>query len=478
MSHDIDSVCKSDFRRENYETDAFVLFESQPKAKLSQVANKPPVLYVPEGFEPEQFLAPNRRRCGDRARYLLHTIHTQSIFNSRKRQDGVHLKAEYLRNFMGKENYRGVITDLEEGGVIEVKRVARDGVSNRFRFTTGFQNRICRRCYPQDGYLIRKLLDRRADDDRALTCPTRRHLREQLSRVRIDAGRARKVLDNLPMSLDAKAANASCLERLVDQEWFFKQDRFGRVHHNITCLKRELRACLRVDGSPLVELDISNSQPLFCGLAFFIWKKNQKSFAQLWSNDAFADALLLKEENLEQLIQLRKHKNKYNQTNQITLPLPCPGFGDVNNDSLVYLVLCEQGRFYEQLASAAKIDISDQKRRSQFKEQVFEQLLFAKWRGKDNLVVKAFKEKFPSILEMIRKVNYKDHTRLAKWMQKVESSLVIDGVVERFRLSDPEAFVLTIHDSILVKQKDAETIRGCFQREFGRFGVVPSLNVK
>jgi len=45
---------------------------------------------------------------------------------------------------------------------------------------------------------------------------------------------------------------------------FNPEDEFGRRYHsNLTNLRSDLRQYLRVDGQPLVQIDISNSQPLF-----------------------------------------------------------------------------------------------------------------------------------------------------------------------------------------------------------------------
>ncbi len=58
------------------------------------------------------------------------------------------------------------------------------------------------------------------------------------------------------------------IDLIRDRSWIFVADRFSRrIHTNLTQLKRELRAGLRVAGQPLVQIDIKNSQPLFIGLA-------------------------------------------------------------------------------------------------------------------------------------------------------------------------------------------------------------------
>jgi len=477
MPPQIDRVQSSDFLRRESNHDGFLILDAESSSDPVAVKPDAPALYVPEGFEPERYLAHERRRLGDKARYLLHTIHTQSIFNQRHRKDGVHLKAEYMRKIMGR-HYLGIINDLE-GHVIEVDRIARDGLSNRYRLTAEYRAARVKRFVPTDSYLIPKLIERRAELQESPDCPTRQHLLNQLRRVRVDLNSARQTLEVLSLDGEKFAASESCLERLNEQEWFFSADRFGRVHHNVTCLKRELRACLRVDGERLIETDISNSQPLFCGLTYFLWKKNHGSFAQLWTEEAFDSALALKEDNLEQLILLKQQIHQSSTTsNPTTLPLRCAGLHGTNNDSLKYLLLCEAGQIYEYLAQAVGIDISDSAARGEFKEQVYSELLYAKWRDFNNPLVQAFQAEFPSLLEMIRQVNHRDHRRLAQWMQRVEARLVIDGVVAKFAVEKPDAFILTIHDSVLTNADDAAYVQDLFRQEFGRFAVHPTLKQK
>jgi len=478
MSPHIGRVCRSDSWREKPQTQAFVVFEPA----VAKEKTERPVLFVPDGFEPERYLAPERQHLADRACYLLHTIHTQMIFNHRDRGNGVHLMAAYLRKFMTKRHYVGIIADLESGGVIKVTRKARDGQSFAYQLAGRFRTQVFRRYCPQDPRLVRQLEDWRAEQDRELQCPVRNHLKRQLESVTIEFDDARSCLRGLNLTDEGLASCLNCLVRLDDRGWYFVSDKFGRVHHNITCLKRELRQFLRVDGQKLVELDISNSQPLFCGLTFMNWTNNNESLSLIHSDNSLSNVLCLKQENIHELISLRKQiqlsrqsttEHKSNNT-----PLLCPLRDNVNNDSLKYLLLCEQGKFYEYLADKADVDVSETDNRTEFKKQVFKHLFYAKWRDKDNRIVKTFRQEFPSIYSMIESVNYKDKARLAQWMQRVESAFVIDRVVKRFMDEKPNAFVMTIHDSILVKQDDAEFAKEVFQKSFRRVGLEPTLNSK
>ena len=73
-------------------------------------------------------------------------------------------------------------------------------------------------------------------------------------------GRIEAVIpEGLPWTdeLALQAVNEGCIA-------FNPEDEFGRRYHsNLTNLRSDLRKHLRVDGQPLVQIDISNSQPLF-----------------------------------------------------------------------------------------------------------------------------------------------------------------------------------------------------------------------
>ena len=62
-----------------------------------------------------------------------------------------------------------------------------------------------------------------------------------------------------------RSAQVKSIRRIADRDFFTIPDRFGRFHSNLTNLKSSLRPHLRYHDSPLVNLDISNSQPMiFC----------------------------------------------------------------------------------------------------------------------------------------------------------------------------------------------------------------------
>jgi hypothetical protein len=83
--------------------------------------------------------------------------------------------------------------------------------------------------------------------------PVVKWLTKNLSRIEAVIPEGLPWMDELAL----QAVNDGCIA-------FNPEDEFGRRYHsNLTNLRSDLRKHLRVDGQPLVQIDISNSQPLF-----------------------------------------------------------------------------------------------------------------------------------------------------------------------------------------------------------------------
>ena len=303
----------------------------------------------------------------------------------------------------------------------------------------------------------------------------------------------------LGLSADAEAHCRNALIHLRDRDWRFTTDSYGRVHHNISSLKRELRQFLTVDGETLAEVDISNSQPLFLELTYLNWIANGHSLCSLIDQEGYFNLHQFKKENIELLLSSSSSPyfpNKVHNPSQSipshnTHPLRCEFCHILNKnvegteedrqsigrDVLEYLRLCEEGRLYEFLAEQAGEDVSTNKKRGEFKQKCFRDVFYAK-KGYKTPLQDLFAGLFPSIMKFIDEVKYKDREHLACWMQRVESSFVINRVVKRFREENPETFVLTIHDSIMTKETDIDTALKVLREEFHAVGLHPRLDRK
>ena len=263
--------------------------------------------------------------------------------------------------------------------------------------------------------------------------PVQRWLRKNLEMVEI-AKIPGKVLEEIAArefaeegtgSIDARVGAYREQIRWINEGfWIFRVDEFaGRIHTNLTQLKRELRAYLHVEGKGLVEIDIKNSQPLFIGLA---------------ARD-----------------------------------------GGVVEDER-YLRLCEDD-LYQYLADKGGWD------RKTVKKQLTQMALFApnNHHSQRSPVKKLFDAEFPAIADYIRRqkngtatTNPKPWNRLAKVAQTMEAKFIIGGVCDRIRKESVDCWVSTIHDSILTQPESVDLVLGIIREEFTKLGVKPRLEAE
>jgi hypothetical protein len=235
------------------------------------------VLYVPDSFDPQLHLPEELRHLADYARYLLHRINVGRV-HLRRGNCLVYLKHDYLARFMPRGTLSRIRDALEDAGVIAVRKFCVPG-----EMCYGY-----RLCPPHDqGFshyqpttkrLVSKIMAWRAKEFREVRLPLHRELRRYVKAIRIDEQAALASVHGTPFQQSAQIA---MIERIVLGDYFTVADRFGRFHTNLTSLKATLRPFLRYRGSPLVNLDIANSQPMVFCLLLVNLLSNEKQLENL-----------------------------------------------------------------------------------------------------------------------------------------------------------------------------------------------------
>ena len=278
--------------------------------------------------------------------------------------------------------------------------------------------------------MTKKSLIERLHGYKTITKPVQNWLKKNLEKVRIlDVGdeKLREIA-----TADVEEIGTGSVETRVDsyreqvrwirqKVWRIQVDGFShRIHTNLTQLKTELRAYLRVEGQPLMEIDIKNSQPLFIGLA-------------------------------------AKAKGVVDEK---------------------YLELCQQD-LYQYLADKGGWD-----RKTVKQQLTQQALFASNYHDAQHLPVKKlYDSEFPRIAEFIRwqKVgkktveNPKPWNKLAELAQRKEADFVISTVCDRIRKENPKCWVTTIHDSILTVPPSLDFVLGIMRDEFAKLGVEPRL---
>ena len=233
---------------------------------------------------------------------------------------------------------------------------------------------------------------------------------ENLRRVEIDYHGALEFLHNLDNS-DGNIKylkNLDSIKRIRDNQIYIAPDQYGRIHSNFTVLKKEIRnSYLKIDGQPITEIDIKNSQPFFLLNAI--------------------------QENLHLI--------------------------DVNIDELSeYFDRVTKGSFYEYLQTQNQnLD------RGSIKKQVYQEL-FNKPFYESTLLAKTF----PSIANFIKVFKLKNgYKKLAHQLQNIESDFIFNKVSRQLIVQD--IIFITIHDSICIKKSDYVAAKQIFDAVFEQY---------
>jgi len=322
-----------------------------------------------------------------------------------------------------------------------------------------------------------------------------KYLRDQYRRLEIDLPLALRLLKKDPNY----EINKIPPQQIAAKEWSFSVCRYGRVHTDLTQCSKEVRPALRVDGQPLVEIDIANSQPLFLALLLINYRKNgNKTFAYVTFPERKSDPYEQIDEIISKTIlhfSQREEKNTTPpSTASITACKECEeekeskdwsAFTSTDNsadrirvikqflkqDELEFVRICEQGRLYEDFKDRLEMPI-----RKWVKEEFFA-VIYGNDRYQSPLKAD-FAEIFPNVAEVVRVHKRKDYSFLPRLMQNIESNFVINTVCRRLMDELPDTPVPTIHDCLLTTPPYVEAIHSVMREEFARMGLSPSFHVK
>ncbi len=183
------------------------------------------------------------------------------------------------------------------------------------------------------------------------------------------------------------------------KDFYVKQpDASRRCYSNICNLKREFRKYILIQGKPMLETDITNSQPTI--------------------------SIPVIQQALREL----------------------KGSNYVSKSMHLYQMLATTGTFYEALAAEANIDISHPVARNKFKEDFYTQVFFSKVTKWNPSIKKAFKKLFPDAFEAIQHIKRNNHNSFAIQLQTLEATVVIFDVLKQ--LQDEGHIVIPLHDAI------------------------------
>jgi len=402
--------------------------------------------------------------------WLGHCVYTNLADDARCRETGwVHLRAVYLRNIIGRHHLDAVREAAQRAGYVGRDRSYRAGVrSQAYRILPPYDLARLVRWRVTDARLRANILRWRAARQREtwqrIQCretPVGEavcvHLWRNLQRVQLDA--------EIEFPEPFHPAHQIAVEQIWQGELRFKVDDYGRVHTNLTNLPKTLRPYLSVDGDRLANVDISESQPLFFGIALATARVGRQAASESTAGgrqgrrETPTDTLMM-DGTMMDATMMDKRGCLAGGFERQRLPA----------DLRRYLELCEGRALYQTVADRLGVTRDAAKRR------VMVTLFDKPWHR--NRVSDILDELFPAVMEDMRRIKRPDHRRLAHFAQRVESAFMFGRVVPRIMELRPELFISTIHDSILAPAGDAGLVRQVMLDEFARLGVSPQVKVE
>ncbi|MHB8971321.1 MAG: hypothetical protein ACYC3X_18845 [Pirellulaceae bacterium] len=404
--------------------------------------NKTPAFYVPVNMDPKMIPRGQRQL----AAYVLNLVHWKTACWQADRHGYVHLMNKFLTKIIPQAEWSPLRERLEGLGVLEIDSHYMKGLQ-AMGYRIPAEYRATRRVICSDPQLAERIAQAYRFES-IPWLPVHKQLAAALNRLTMDMEHAARVIPAL-MPDDSKMDPAEYqritwqqCERIADQDHHPVVCKYGRFHSMVTRLAKKLRPCLKLDGQPLVGVDLANSQPLILGIVA----------RQYWSDKKVAHRL-----------RERRYASNANPYNGRALRR----VEATTEDLKCYLDICQAGQLYESLMQPG--DDRDAVKTALLTA------LYGKnhWHGK---LQDHYEQTYPSVARMLREIKRKNHARAAHLMQNAESSLFIGTIAANLLKHNPALPLVTIHDGLYTTDEYLDTVRQAVLDEFRKINIQPTLH--
>jgi hypothetical protein len=240
----------------------------------------------------------------------------------------------------------------------------------------------------------------------------RKKVVDDLFKIKLNKESAMVYLDGLKENKEIThikyMKNYMSVDNISNGNLFFKFDEFGRFHTNFTVLKKYIRKnFITINGEPIEEIDINNSQPLF--LAAFMKKE-----------------------------------------------MPISKF--LQKDVSRYIELVKNGLIYEELEQKCNLSSREDSKIMMYK------ILF----GYNNIISlenKLFYDVFPTVHDFVKeyKTLNNNYKTISHELQLMESNFIFNTIIKHIMNSHPEITLFTVHDSICFQERYKPIVNEIFK---------------
>jgi hypothetical protein len=426
----------------------------------------------------------------------------------REDADGmVRLSHSLLRQVIPRQHLKPVRDTLVKAGRILWDKTYDKGRSQRYGIPDKYSK--TRRVVCPDDKLNRKIATLYATEERTLL-PVHRWLWDNLARMTVDLGQARAVIATLrPKTRKRKAryTTAEHRQKLGDQvallangDFRLTRDNYGRVHTPITRLPRELRCCLRVNGAPLVNIDLANSQPWVLGVVAL-----QAVTGTRWSAKRLAAMAFTDRNPYNATHQRMPTATGASPTPQPTIPSTQPssistpvliglahsnpasgkglerrGAAPLPADLTEWMRQCAAGTLYESLMTSEEL-AKGERFRARFKVRLYRVLFGRNETGLTrfrSVIRGRLRGRYPTVAKVLFELKRRNYKHSSHVLQNFEATLFIHRVAGRIMRERPGCFLATIHDSFLTTPDNEGYVRVVTCEELAKVAPPPPLRAE
>lgn len=385
-------------------------------------------------------------------------------------EDYIRLKFDYLGKVINQKKVKILIDFLIKTGIIECdNHYIKGGKSKGYNLTKKYRDNGYRRILVSNKFILKnlkklKLINEQNIESDYILSKTK----EQMQKVCIHPV-AKEYVKKLIGKPHPKADRnftkkdtyryLSKIRAFNNHEWYLKRDvNTGRVFNNITNMPKVVREFMQVNGEPLIEIDISNAQPLM--LLKLI--DDYFNYAEHLKEDFKIDNYLNQIDNVKDNITFEEFiKLKY---------------GD---NVKAYKKIVQDGTFYQYLIDTYNEMFDEKISKKNLKISFYTLILFSdskdSWKSKLLLI---FKKMFPDIWTIICKIKeINGYKYVSKQLQTLEAKLMIENIYKSLLKEHSDIFLLPIHDAIITQKKHSAVVINKIKETFSSFGLDCSIKI-
>ena len=361
----------------------------------------------------------SRKRIFEQYLYIIDKLHYRKITRNLPIDSWIPLNRDVLRKYLSKDFLHIILKELKQLGIIECNESYSTikHQSKKYRLTPTYRTHQTLDYKMTDKKLIKKIL--RKQETLINSHPVYANMYRWLGELEI-SDVAKDHIQPYQYDKEMYSHLVDSIDRIKRKRIYLVQgDKSNRIYTPISNLKSELRQFLSINGQPLAQVDIRNSQPLFFCLT-------------LKDND------YINQEELSKITQLA-----------------------LNGD--FYSFFSPSSQSYDEQ-----------------KVGVFTNILFgtveALKRSEQGRILQTH---FPSIYAHLLASKHKNYKTLSIDMQNIEAKFIYSVCSDLYKHTQYQMPFLTIHDSIVCYESYVETLQDAIDYYFFQmFGVRPPTKIE